>query len=51
MKELLAAIGAITEICAIMRDELMRNGFTREEAVGMATAYLVSSMTPKQEDK
>ena len=50
MNEILTAIGALSEMCALLRDELMKNGFTREEAVGMATAYLVSTMTPKQED-
>lgn len=46
MNDLLNAVGALAEMCALMRDELMKNGFTRKEAISMATEYLKNITKP-----
>ena len=42
LKELMKGIGGICEIAGLLRDELIRCGFTRKEAI-----YIVSSYTSK----
>lgn len=37
MQEFLTAMGAIGEISALLRDILIKNGFTREEAVSIVS--------------
>ena len=52
MKELLMVVGAAAELCGLLRDQLIKNGFTREEAVAMSTEYLKILASPKlKEDK
>jgi len=52
MKDLLMVVGAAAELCGLLREQLMQNGFTREEAVAMSTEYLKILATPKnKEDK
>lgn len=36
LSKLIESIGMLAEIAALIRDALMKNGFTREEAVGIA---------------
>ena len=51
MKDLLLLLGSAAELCGLLRDLLMRNGFTREEAVVMTTEYLKILATPKQKEE
>jgi hypothetical protein len=37
LKQLINGIGAICEMAGIIRDNLMKNGFTREEACAMTS--------------
>lgn len=41
INETLNGIGATCELLGFLRDTLIQNGFTREEAVGMATEVLI----------
>ena len=45
VEEFVNAIGAMSEMVGIMREHLMRNGFTREEAVDIVKAYIIAVMT------
>nr|DAL32297.1 MAG TPA_asm: hypothetical protein [Caudoviricetes sp.] len=40
--QLMEAIGAYCEVSAIMRDMLIKSGYTRQEAVDISGKYLVS---------
>lgn len=40
-KNLVDAIGSLAEIASLMRDNLVRVGFTREEAVKMAADFII----------
>ena len=40
IKELINGIGAICEIAGLMRDNLIRNGFTRKEACDIVGRYM-----------
>lgn len=40
-KNLVDAIGSLAEIASLMRDNLVRVGFTREEAVKMASDFII----------
>lgn len=43
LKELLNSMGMLGELCSILRDSLMRNGFTREEAVSIVSAVVAKT--------
>jgi hypothetical protein len=47
VNQLITAIGAVSELAALMRDHLMANGFTRKEAVNIAGQY-VCTLCSKQ---
>lgn len=47
VNQLITAIGAVSELAALMRDHLMVNGFTRQEAVNIAGQY-VCTLCSKQ---
>ncbi len=38
------SIGALSEMAGILRDSLMQNGFTREESVGIACEFVISTI-------
>lgn len=40
VNQLITAIGAVSEMAALMRDHLMANGFTRKEAVSITGQYV-----------
>lgn len=40
LRNLINGIGAICEMAGVLRDNLIRNGFTREEACRMVTSVL-----------
>ena len=45
--DLINAIGALCEMCGVMREMLMENGFTRKEAVALVGEYINTTMKPK----
>jgi hypothetical protein len=47
VNQLITAVGAVSEMAALMRDHLMANGFTRKEAVSIAGQY-VCTLCSKQ---
>lgn len=40
LNELITGVGVICEMAAILRDNLIRNGFTREEAVMISSKFI-----------
>lgn len=42
LKKLIEGIGSIAEMAAIIRDALIKNGFTRSEAVDIASNFITS---------
>lgn len=51
INQLITGIGAMAEFIGIMRNSLMANGFTREEAVAMCTAAMIAMITPNNKEK
>lgn len=54
MTELLNSIGALAEMSGIMREQLIKNGFTRQEAliiVGGMISSLIASPKPNKEQE
>ena len=45
VKELVTAIGAISETLGLLRESLIKNGFTRQEAVQMCNTYLATTVS------
>ncbi len=41
VEKVFTALGALCEIAGFLRDHLMDNGFTREEACSMALEYIL----------
>lgn len=50
LKYLLQSIGALSELLGIMRDEFVKNGFTRDEAVYLVGVILESVVNSKNAD-
>lgn len=48
--KVLNALGSLTEMAGFLRDNLMRHGFTRGEAV-MLSGQFLCAMIPKSEQK
>ncbi len=44
LDQLIENIGSMAEIAAIIREALLKNGFTRSEAVGIASNCITSMM-------
>ena len=42
LKKLIEGIGLMAEMAAIIRDALIKNGFTRSEAVDIASNFIIS---------
>lgn len=42
LKKLIEGIGSMAEMAAIIRDALIKNGFTRSEAVDIASDFITS---------
>lgn len=53
IEQMLVSVGAMGELLGIVRDSLMKNGFTRVEAVAMCSQMLVGMITaaPGKGDK
>lgn len=45
VEDMIAGLGGLAEMAAVYRDHLIRNGFTREEAVVMSSNLVCSIMT------
>ena len=45
LEKALNSLGAICEIAGFMREQLMNNDFTREEACDMALSYVIALTT------
>lgn len=50
LKFLLQSIGALSELLGIMRDEFIKNGFTRDESVYLVGVILESVVNSKNAD-
>lgn len=48
LKSFLNALGAMAETVGILRDHLIRTGFTREEAITICSSVVVSMFQPKK---
>lgn len=44
VENFIEAIGSMTEMAAIIREALIKNGFTRSEAVDIASNFIISTM-------
>lgn len=44
LEKLIEGIGSMAEMAAIIRDALIKNGFTRSEAVGIASNCITSML-------
>lgn len=44
-QELINALGAMAETSGILLTQLVKNGFTRDEAVDMCKTYLAAAIT------
>ena len=42
LRKLIEGIGSMAEMAAIIRDALVKNGFTRSEAVDIASNFITS---------
>lgn len=45
-REFINAVGALSEIAGLLRDQLVKNGFTRVEACQMVSTILASMIKP-----
>lgn len=50
LKELITAVGVLAEMVRLLRDELLKNGFTRSEAIQMTQAVLVEQFKTKPKE-
>lgn len=44
LENFIETIGSMAEMTAIIREALMKNGFTRSEAVDIASNFIISMM-------
>lgn len=49
VNDLINGIGAIAEMGAILRDALMKNGFTRQEAIVIVTESIAAAFTKEKQ--
>lgn len=50
LKEFINAVGALAEMMRLFRDELMKNGFTRKEAIQLVQAFMVEQISQKPKE-
>ena len=48
IQELLTAVGALGEMSGLLRDELIKNGFTRREAVSLVGNFISTTFNPSK---
>lgn len=52
MNNLVTAIGALAEVCGLFQQHLLKQGFSRKEALELTKTYLSTTITPdKKEEK
>lgn len=51
MKEFIMAVGALAEMMRLFRDELLKNGFTRREAIQLTQAFMVEQISQKSKEE
>lgn len=44
LKEYIQAVGALAEMMRLYRDELMKNGFTRREAIQLTQTFMLEQL-------
>lgn len=49
LKNLINGIGAMCEMAGLLRDNLIKNGFTRDEAVAIVNSFIVETFSNKGE--
>ena len=49
LKNLVNGIGAMCEMAGLLRDNLIKNGFTREEAVTIVRSFITESFSDRGE--
>lgn len=51
--DILLALGVTAELCGELKRQLLKNGFTRTEAIQLVTAFLTVTLSPNKnkEDK
>lgn len=47
-KQAILALGALAEMCAELKRQLIRNGFTEKQALDLVGKWLVATSTPNQ---
>lgn len=45
LADFIEAMGLIAESSALLRDALIKNGFTREEAISLVSTYIIATVT------
>lgn len=48
LKNFINGIGALSEMAALLRDSLMQNGFSREEACGLVGVVIAETFRPNR---
>lgn len=51
LSDVLNAIGALAEMAGLLCRELLKNGFTRNEAVDIVTRYVIDQTHPRPKTK
>ena len=50
LKELITAFGILAETCRMFREELLKNGFTREETMYLVAEYMKNQLNSKKQN-
>lgn len=51
MNDLVTAIGALAEMCGLFQQHLLKQGFTRKEALELTKTYISTTMTPNTKEE
>lgn len=44
LKDFIQAVGALAEVMRLYREELLKNGFTRKEAIQLTQAFMLEQL-------
>lgn len=47
-KSVVTAIGALAEMCGLLKKQLIKNGFTEKQAMSLIGKYLSATVTPNR---
>lgn len=50
LQEFITAVGALAEMMRLFRDELLKNGFSRREAIQLTQAFMVEQISQKPKE-